>query len=899
MAARTEKTASTDRRADGAIALPPPGRRARLSALPVAERREAARRLVDAAVADLLARGEPVTALSVQRRAGLSQTPLRDPAIKAAIADAEARSVDQVVAAVQLPAPGERRDLRHLPPSHRRAVTLRLIELAIAELRRAGEPTYREAVQRRTGLSDTALRADGARAALAAAATPRSDRHAAVCEERRARVARALEAVKDEPDEPTQSDVARRAGVSEKFVLQDAECQALCADAGVRKRRHPVPLRERLTGAILQLGAHRPWPLSPGDVCQVAEAPASSLDAHPDLRRLVDDTPALQRFLSEHGVEVDLPDRRRLALAEEQQAVAVLRELHGRGEVPSRSAVAARTGFGEGRLRHFPRFERLRGELLGEGDAAVDLDVRRLGLDRVEGLDSVGSRRDYARRVKRYEDWAERTGRAAHPITRATALDYLAARQDAGVQETTLGADRQALNAVARAQGYAVPLPSKHGPRHNRLAEAVTRAYRAASEYALDPSRPKPGVEARREDTIDDRANLAVYRQQRLIGRDPGRALVFQGADGETVRALLAFEPEAALAWLGEKLQRIQRRAGTRATHEVYVRRMSFFLAFCDLFERSPLPARVDTVTKFLVWLAAGHFDGKPRGMSVLRQCAATIAYAHRKHGIPSPTSDPAVGEALDALERHFGKPPVQSAPVSLEDLRVLVETMDDSGTVRAVRDKAWVLLTFGGAARVSQTTTRRGMDFDDEDVVTLTWGNVRIHGARQIEFRIQRAKHRAPGEVPPKYVDQSSFNRTDWTSPTCPVRALLDWKAEMARRLGWQANDARLHELPVFPRLRPVGPRHLGNVRVLVEPISKAQMAASFKAWALLADLPEADRMSSHSLKIGHVAAALDGGADLDSVADQADHRRIDSTKMYARGRDRRRHNSSQCLGY
>jgi site-specific recombinase XerD len=894
MAARTEKTASNDRRADDAIALPPPGRRARLSALPVAERRDAARRLVDAAVEDLLARGEPVTASGVQRRAGLSQTPLRDSTIRAVIAAAEARSIERVVAAVRLPAPDERRDLRHLPPSHRRAVTRRLVELAVAELVEKGQPVYRESVQRRAGLSDTALKDHGVRTVIATTGTARSERHAEVCDERRARVARALEAM---TDEPTQSDIARRAGVPEKFVLQDAECQALCGDAGVRKRRHPVPLRERLTRALLELGAHRPWPLSPGDVCVLAEAPASSLDAHPDLRALVDDPAALERFLSDHGVEVDLPERRRLALAEEQQALTVLRELHGRGEVPTRAAVATRLGTGEGRLKRFVRFERLRAELLGETDAVVDEDVHRFGLHRVDGLNTPATRRDYARRLRRYESWAEATGRKPHPVTEKQAVAWLEARQEAGVQETTLNGDRQALNALARAQGYAPPLPGKHGPRKNRLAEAVTEAYRAAAEYALDPSKPKPGVDPRREDHIDDAAGIALYRDVGLVGPEPGRALVFEGADGDQVRALVRFDPDTTLAWLDDELRELRAREHRRSTHEIYLRRLALFIAFADFVDRSPLPARVDTVTKFLAWLGGGHFDGRIRSQVVLEQCVSAIRCAHRRHRLPSPTDDPDVGRTLKALKRRHGRAPLQSTPLYVPQLRRIADVMEDNGTLRGLRDKAWMLVSFSAGARVSQTTTRKGLDFDDEEVVVLRWRDVIFDGTRQLQLRFTRAKHRDPGEVPATFVDQSSHNTSDWISPTCPVHALWHWKRVMARKLDCDPNDAKLDDLPVFPRLKPCGPRHLGDVRVLAEPIAKAAMAEAFKAWAVLAGVEGSARVTSHSLRIGHINSALDAGADIEMVAHQVDHGHLTTTQQYARGRERARANSSQWL--
>jgi site-specific recombinase XerD len=73
--------------------------------------------------------------------------------------------------------------------------------------------------------------------------------------------------------------------------------------------------------------------------------------------------------------------------------------------------------------------------------------------------------------------------------------------------------------------------------------------------------------------------------------------------------------------------------------------------------------------------------------------------------------------------------------------------------------------------------------------------------------------------------------------------------------------------------------------------------MAEAFKAWAVLAGVEGSARVTSHSLRIGHINSALDAGADIEMVAHQVDHGHLTTTQQYARGRERARANSSQWL--
>ena len=124
----------------------------------------------------------------------------------------------------------------------------------------------------------------------------------------------------------------------------------------------------------------------------------------------------------------------------------------------------------------------------------------------------------------------------------------------------------------------------------------------------------------------------------------------------------------------------------------------------------------------------------------------------------------------------------------------------------------------------------------------------------------------------------------------TCPVTAVKTWIATL-RRYG-------IIEGPLFPRLKAVGDRTLGEVCVLPEALSPDSLSVMLKHYATLAALPEIDRVSGHSLRRGHVHEATSRKADLFEVADQGAWASLETVRIYANESNRKDSNSSQKLG-
>ena len=102
----------------------------------------------------------------------------------------------------------------------------------------------------------------------------------------------------------------------------------------------------------------------------------------------------------------------------------------------------------------------------------------------------------------------------------------------------------------------------------------------------------------------------------------------------------------------------------------------------------------------------------------------------------------------------------------------------------------------------------------------------------------------------------------------------------------------------PLFPCLKAVGDRTLGEVRVEPKALRPDVLSRFLKHYATLAGLGAVDRISGHSLRRGHVHEATRRRADLLEVADQGAWRSLETVRIYANEANRQASNSSQKLG-
>ena len=137
------------------------------------------------------------------------------------------------------------------------------------------------------------------------------------------------------------------------------------------------------------------------------------------------------------------------------------------------------------------------------------------------------------------------------------------------------------------------------------------------------------------------------------------------------------------------------------------------FEAWCSARGLAALPASGDTVALYLADRAAAGLKASSIGRSL-----TSIVQAHLGASHASPRTA-AVKAVLQGIRRRHGSAPAQKSPLSLEELRRMVEPLSDRPI--DVRDRALLLLGFAGALRRSEIV---GLDWhhltEDRDGLRL-----------------------------------------------------------------------------------------------------------------------------------------------------------------------------------
>jgi len=155
------------------------------------------------------------------------------------------------------------------------------------------------------------------------------------------------------------------------------------------------------------------------------------------------------------------------------------------------------------------------------------------------------------------------------------------------------------------------------------------------------------------------------------------------------------------------------RRARAQATHRAYTCDWNDFTAWCASHGLQALPADPATVTLYLSELA-----GRAKPSTIQRRVTA-ISHAHRAADYESPTRANVVRETLKGIRRALGTAQEKSKAILVEDLRVMVESLDPVSLL-GVRDRALLLLGFAAALRRSELVALdvRDVEFRDQGMV-------------------------------------------------------------------------------------------------------------------------------------------------------------------------------------
>jgi integrase len=304
---------------------------------------------------------------------------------------------------------------------------------------------------------------------------------------------------------------------------------------------------------------------------------------------------------------------------------------------------------------------------------------------------------------------------------------------------------------------------------------------------------------------------------------------------GNTLATVLQDDPLAP--YLAEA-ERYVRHAKAANTVKAYRSDWARFEGFCRGRGVPSLPAVPVTVAAYAAEAA------RALKANTIERHLTAISQAHQLAGMPNPTEDKLVRTVMAGIRRVKGTAQQGKEPLSPELLRKMFAGLP--GDLRALRDRALLLVGFAGAFRRSE-------------LVALRYEDVRFT-EKGLAVTISKSKTDQEGEGQTVGIPYGSHPES------CPVRALEAWIEASNISYGY-----------LFTAIGRWGGE------VTAKPICDHQLAKIIKRLAVCAGLDPAG-FSGHSLRSGLATSAAEGGASERSIMEQTRHRSLRQVRKYIR---------------
>lgn len=276
----------------------------------------------------------------------------------------------------------------------------------------------------------------------------------------------------------------------------------------------------------------------------------------------------------------------------------------------------------------------------------------------------------------------------------------------------------------------------------------------------------------------------------------------------------------------------------------------------------------------FTIWCAEHGVEARPaapaalilylqslveagRRVSTVERRVAAIHWYHRDQKMPSPADDPSVRQYRRGLRRKHGRPPEKKAAAVLEQLRAM---LPEEPTLRAVRDRAVLLLGWAGAFRRSE-------------VAALDVADCRYEGPKRLVITVRRSKTDQEGAGMTKVILRGKH------AETCPVRALELWR-----------EAAEITDGALFRRISKHGTAVPGRLsdRAIARIVQEAARRAGLDPAAY----------GGHSLRSGFITEAYLQDVPEADIMEQSGHKSIPVARSYRQVRDLRRRDAAGQVG-
>ena len=218
---------------------------------------------------------------------------------------------------------------------------------------------------------------------------------------------------------------------------------------------------------------------------------------------------------------------------------------------------------------------------------------------------------------------------------------------------------------------------------------------------------------------------------------------------------------------------------------------------------------------------------------STLKRRLASISILHKTKGHYIDTKHPVIMENLMGIKRIKGSNQKGKKPLLINDLKVLIQSIDQSKEkdIKKIRDKALILIGFSGGFRRSEL-----VNIEYEDIEFVPEG---------VKIFVKRSKTDQSGQGMTKaipYFDNENF---------CPVKAIKKWTEIIDLKRGKVFN------------------------------ISDKSVALIIKKYANHAGL-DSHKYAGHSLRSGFATSTAELGAEERSIMAMTGHKSTEMVRRY-----------------
>ena len=265
------------------------------------------------------------------------------------------------------------------------------------------------------------------------------------------------------------------------------------------------------------------------------------------------------------------------------------------------------------------------------------------------------------------------------------------------------------------------------------------------------------------------------------------------------------------------------------------------FGAFCSKHGLKSLPTEPKIVSLYLTHLS------KNSKFSTLRRRLVSISMVHKLKGLYLDTKHPIIVENLMGIRRVKGSIQKGKKPILINHLKLIINSINklNSNEIKQLRDKALILIGFGGGFRRSELIS---IDYEDLEFVP-----------EGLKITVRKSKTDQFGEGMIKGLPY--FNDKNY----CPVINLKEW-----------LENSKIKSGPVF--------RRFSKGSVLTDKrLTDQSVVLLIKEYLRLAGI-ENKNFSGHSLRSGFATVAADSGADERSIMAMTGHKTTQMVRRYIR---------------